>query len=283
MKRAERFNSAVVKLGVSPDGKTFLDKFRQLITQIGNTIGFIRMIRSGVIESSAYASHFIPKLNLNRKTVDGIPDDPTQDSTISGLCRKMDASDRSVKIAESVDCLISNLAEVSSNENDYVEMLISVFAKEFRNYDKFAHLRNFFIIVPPLTINYVEYILTCRSKLGRRTQSDNDFTFIDDGFCLGIAYILTLLNQTYFFNSLNWFDSVFDKFDTEIGRAQEEQKAAQKRKDDSFFQTLAIKIQRFQDLQKEFEFLMFTMHSATMLFKIKDQENSDDEMYLEDF
>ena len=283
MKRAERFNTAIAKLGVSSDGKTFLDKFRELITQIGNTIGFIRMIRSGAIESSAYASHFIPKLHLSPKSSNGIPDDPTQESTIAALFQKLQASPRSVEIAESVDSLISNFVDSFGNENDYVEMLIAVFAKEFRNYEKFSHLRNFFIIIPPLTINYVEYILSCRSKLGRRTQSDNDFTFVDDGFCLGIAYILTLLNQTYFFDSLNWFESVFDKFDTEIGRAQEEQKAAQKRKDDSFAQTLSIKIQRLEDLQKEFKFLMYTMHSATMLFKIKDHENHDDDMYLEDF
>uniref|UniRef100_A0AC35GGP7 WASH complex subunit 4 n=1 Tax=Panagrolaimus sp. PS1159 TaxID=55785 RepID=A0AC35GGP7_9BILA len=274
VKRAERFNTAISKLGVSTDGKTFLDKFRELITHIGNTIGFIRMIRSGVIESSAYASHFIPKLHSS---------DPSEDPTISSIVKDANGSQLSIEIAESLDSLIESIASSYSSESDYVEMLITVFAKEFRNYEKFSHLRNFFIIIPPLTINYVEHILGCRSKIGRRAQTDSDFTFVDDGFCLGIAYILTLLNQTYFFDSLNWFDSIFDKFDTEIGKAMEEQKIAQKRKDESFSQTLALRIQRLQDLQKEFQYLMYTLHSATMLFKIKDHENPEDEMYLEEF
>uniref|UniRef100_A0A914QKT6 Uncharacterized protein n=1 Tax=Panagrolaimus davidi TaxID=227884 RepID=A0A914QKT6_9BILA len=274
VKRAERFNTAISKLGISTDGKTFLDKFRELITQIGNTIGFIRMIRSGVIESSAYASHFIPKLHSS---------DSSEDPTISSIVKDANGSKLSTEIAESLDSLIESIASSYSSESDYVEMLITVFSKEFRNYEKFSHLRNFFIIIPPLTINYVEHILGCRSKIGRRAQTDSDFTFVDDGFCLGIAYILTLLNQTYFFDSLNWFDSIFDKFDTEIGKAMEEQKIAQKRKDESFSQTLALRIQRLQDLQKEFQYLMFTLHSATMLFKIKDHDNPEDEMYLEEF
>lgn len=200
------------------------------------------MIRSGVIESSAYASHFIPKLHAT--------DNPSSEPPIAEIVQQANASQQTIEIAESLDALINSFAASFSSESDYVEMLITVFAKEFRNYEKFSHLRNFFIIVPPLTINYIEHIVACRSKIGRRAQTDSDFTFVDDGFCLGIAYILTLLNQTYFFDSLNWFDSVFDKLDTEINRDLEEQKAAQKRKDESFSQTLAIRIQRLQNLQK---------------------------------
>ena len=33
--RAERFNKVIRKLGTNPDGLTYLDQFRILITQIG--------------------------------------------------------------------------------------------------------------------------------------------------------------------------------------------------------------------------------------------------------
>uniref|UniRef100_A0AC34G890 WASH complex subunit 7 C-terminal domain-containing protein n=1 Tax=Panagrolaimus sp. ES5 TaxID=591445 RepID=A0AC34G890_9BILA len=158
------------------------------------------MIRSGVIESSAYASHFIPKLHTSDSSKDS---DSQEEATISSMIKEANGSKLSIEIAESLDSLIESIASSFSSESDYVEMLITVFAKEFRNYEKFSHLRNFFIIIPPLTINYVEHILGCRSKIGRRAQTDSDFTFVDDGFCLGIAYISTLLNQTYFFDSLN--------------------------------------------------------------------------------
>lgn len=34
--RAEKFNKGIRKLGLTPDGHTYLDQFRVLISQIGN-------------------------------------------------------------------------------------------------------------------------------------------------------------------------------------------------------------------------------------------------------
>ena len=45
--RAERFNRDVRRLGVSVDGLTVLDRFRILITEIGNAMGYVRMVRAG--------------------------------------------------------------------------------------------------------------------------------------------------------------------------------------------------------------------------------------------
>lgn len=33
--RAEKFNRGIRKLGITPDGQSYLDQFRQLISQIG--------------------------------------------------------------------------------------------------------------------------------------------------------------------------------------------------------------------------------------------------------
>lgn len=41
--RAERFNKVIRKLGVSPEGHSYLDQFRVLITQIG---GYIQIGRT---------------------------------------------------------------------------------------------------------------------------------------------------------------------------------------------------------------------------------------------
>lgn len=44
--RAFQFNKDIRKLGISDTGKTFLDQFRLLITEIGNALGYVRMVRS---------------------------------------------------------------------------------------------------------------------------------------------------------------------------------------------------------------------------------------------
>ena len=58
--RAERFNRAIRKLGVMEDGSSYLDKFREVVTEIGNAMGYIRMIRSGGLHCVANAIQFVP-------------------------------------------------------------------------------------------------------------------------------------------------------------------------------------------------------------------------------
>ena len=60
--RAEKFNKDIRKLGVSDDGRTYLDQFRQLITEIGNALGYVRMVRSGVLNYVSNAIKFVPDL-----------------------------------------------------------------------------------------------------------------------------------------------------------------------------------------------------------------------------
>ena len=61
--RAEKFNKDIRKLGVSDDGRTYLDQFRQLITEIGNALGYVRMVRSGVLNYVSNAIKFVPDLD----------------------------------------------------------------------------------------------------------------------------------------------------------------------------------------------------------------------------
>jgi WASH complex subunit 7 len=45
--RVEKFNKGIRKLGLTPEGLSYLDQFRILISHIGNAMGYVRMIRSG--------------------------------------------------------------------------------------------------------------------------------------------------------------------------------------------------------------------------------------------
>jgi hypothetical protein len=57
--------------------------------------------------------------------------------------------------------------------------------------EKMAHLRHFYVIIPPLCINFVEYIISAKDKLGRKNKSGAAFT--DDGFAMGLAYVAHFL------------------------------------------------------------------------------------------
>jgi len=43
-------------------GLTFIDKFRSLITQFGNALGFVRMIRNASLKDNSNLIKFIPKI-----------------------------------------------------------------------------------------------------------------------------------------------------------------------------------------------------------------------------
>jgi WASH complex subunit 7 len=61
--RAEKFNRSIRKLGLLQDNQTYLDQFRQLISQIGNALGYVRMIRSGGLNYCSNTIRFVPDLD----------------------------------------------------------------------------------------------------------------------------------------------------------------------------------------------------------------------------
>ena len=43
--KAEKLNKSIRRLGLMDNWESYLDKFRELISQIGNALAFVRMIR----------------------------------------------------------------------------------------------------------------------------------------------------------------------------------------------------------------------------------------------
>lgn len=99
---------------------------------------------------------------------------------------------------------------------------------------------------------------------------------------LGLAYILKILNQSYFYESLNWFDSIFINFKNEINAYEEENRQALRNKDESFSQSLNIKMARIQSIHKEYEYLNYTFQSALIFFKVKENDEDFNETFLEE-
>jgi WASH complex subunit 7 len=74
------------------------------------------------------------------------------------------------------------------------------------------HLKLFYLIVPPLCLSYIDHLQKGKEKLTSKNKNVGGF-ISDDGFPLGIAYMLKILGQTDKFSGLNWFESMVVKLE----------------------------------------------------------------------
>ncbi|KAJ1356955.1 hypothetical protein KIN20_014945 [Parelaphostrongylus tenuis] len=242
-KRAELFNRALSQLTTQQNECTYMDKFRILITQMGNALGFVRSMSSA---AAAVAS----QMKAYDTVVEDIgPPDPNDDSPIRITME-----------------LLRELREHASKTRSFIKMLVEVFRSAFLDESRFGHLLDFYVAVPALTVNYVEHMLMCRDRLKKRTQHDKELTFTDDGFTMGLAYILTILKLWPQFTALNWFRSVNKKCAADKEVLNEEMKTSKDPR------SANLRATRLQAYEREFKLLSFTFQSSRVFFSVDDDE-----------
>eukprot|EP01130_Rhizamoeba_saxonica_P017000 TRINITY_DN8022_c0_g1_i1.p1 TRINITY_DN8022_c0_g1~~TRINITY_DN8022_c0_g1_i1.p1 ORF type:complete len:1121 (+),score=206.56 TRINITY_DN8022_c0_g1_i1:196-3363(+) len=234
--------SFIRSIGQTEDGKSYLEKFRIHITEIGNIMGYIRMVRSGGQLYTSNALQFVPDLSSINSFKEALEKDSMSRETIES--------------AQVLDGVITTLYQNFTEGTDYFRALVDVFKSEYRN-ERNSHLRAFYIILPALTINFVDHITECQDKFAKRGREEGSWT--DDGFVIGVAYLLKLLDLNEQFDSLQWFDSV------RIYVKEERSKITQKKKERQV--TTAHYTQGIlEKYQKQFQLLEYSLTSARVLY-----------------
>lgn len=149
-------------------------------------------------------------------------------------------SRQTVESSKYLDKVLDDLAQNLSESSDYFQILVSVL-KPFSKDSKNAHLRHFYLIVPPLTVNFAEHIVTSKEKLAKKNKNESS-TFTDDGLAMGLAYCLSVLDEWKEFDSLQWFASVREFFGKERQSAASQPNTSQ--------ETVTLKIHRLDTYQQ---------------------------------
>jgi WASH complex subunit 7 len=105
-----------------------------------------------------------------------------------------------------------------------------------------------------------------KEKLNKKNKEGAVFT--DDGFPMGIIYVLKLLDQITEFNSLNWYNSIKIKIQGEKVKIDEQRgKISSSSNDEKLLQTLLLSEKRLNSFQMEFELLFYNINSAKIFFQ----------------
>lgn len=131
-------------------------------------------------------------------------------------------------------------------------------------------LKKFYAIIPAVSISFVDHVVAGREKL---KKINNQSAFIsDDGFALGVAFFLRILNVSEEFDTLNWFDSIEmklnkDREEAELRRGGRHRgtTTASGFEDDNFEEELSLK--RLESQRNEYHQLKYAITACNILFK----------------
>jgi WASH complex subunit 7 len=224
---------------------SYLDKFRRVITMLGNTLGFVRMIRTASIKDSSSTFKFIPKEAI--------------ECDFEQACKDMEIEGELLEAAKSFDRSIKMLHTQEAEAKDYLRDLVKVFDGVFKGEEN-KHLKLFFMIIPPLTINFVESLRIAKDKVMKKRQVGTYFS--DDGFALGLAYVLKVLGQTKRFKSLNWFESIEEKLSSD----EKNIKDTREREDEDVEVDREINLRNVKTQSEEYSLMFYSFNAAQIFF-----------------
>ena len=275
---ASKFNQFVRSLGQDERGQTFMDHFRSLITQIGNALGYVRMIRSGGLYYTSQAIQYVPD-------IDEIED---SDNLFKEMVLNGNLSKETIDSANNLDTVLDRLSNSFAEGVDYFSMICDAFEKMLSSADH-SHLENFAAIMPALTLNFVESMLRKKDRLNRKASKVDEACFTDDGFALGCAFLLRVLNLYQSFDSYHWWDEVqihINKNRTDLQKEKQNYNKNSKKNsknsyddDDNDIDTWNLSVKRCELLRTEWRLLFFSFQAARIFFteNIDNNENNEQE------
>ena len=205
--RAATFAQEFKKLETD-SGRNKLDECRVIIAEIGNIIGLGRMIRAAKRRVFSNEMQFLSSTTTPAGT------------TAKGL-EANEVSIAELNVNDAVSAILNN------SDTDFVRAFVNVFRgviKKSKADDNLFMGGFFFCIVPALSLCWMEASIQAKEMMHKKNITRDGY-FTDVGFAVGLAFVLSVLDEWKPYESLNWFKSIQSKYAGEEEDLQEKKNA----------------------------------------------------------
>ena len=269
----ENAESTRVKIkAVSEDYKVgFIEQLIKVITQIGNGVALARCIRSALMEFNSQNVNILNKNNnedykkLTTEILLQLQNNPTNPNlNINYSINLLSNTQNSFNDTNKIFCeTISTLKETGDNNINYLSILVNAFGdtispETYEDIDLFAFL------FPALSITFIERLIVAKDNLNKKNKEEDAF-FSDDGFIIGICYLLKIFHIDKIFDSLNWFPSVVNHY-VQLKKDYDKNKVSHKKLNDDLDMQFNISERKISTYLKQFQNLYFGYTAAFVLF-----------------
>ena len=200
------------------------------------SLRYVRMVRSAGMHHCAEAVKFVPDLHKVPQFTPLVGPDGAN------------LSAGTVRAATNLDAVVATLTQNFVDGRDYFAVLVNVFKQVLLGGAAAApaggaegsggggedggvakHLALFYLIVPSLCLSWLDASLAAHDSMLKANRS-RDAYYSDDGFAVGVAFVLEILGQGAKFDSLHWFDSIREKLAMDRAALRKQTAAAAERK-----------------------------------------------------
>ncbi|KAG5503470.1 hypothetical protein JKF63_05609 [Porcisia hertigi] len=247
VEQADQLIREMDRLGVAHDGVSFLEKARQLVSEMGNALGFMRMMRSGGLRAVAESARFVPRpttaarggssteasaaaggpssayvvhrsrtSSLLPKSRDntgneGEEEEPTQDDSddkdTEEQHRQPSLQRSTANAVANLDRIVESMLEQLSDGSQYFPLLLDAIGRRLRRSSAERHAHLQLLYLLIPALANLQVAYTIREKEKLLKKHKEEGLFSDDGFAVGATFLLVLFRAHELFDALHWFDN----------------------------------------------------------------------------
>ncbi|KAI3843991.1 hypothetical protein MKX03_000356 [Papaver bracteatum] len=186
--QGDRYDVAM-KLPFGDDELRLLEQIHCTITYIGNVLGLVRVLQAGCLRYAYSESRFLRK--------------PASITSYEEEFQKLGSIDGMVTAAKIMDTAVEITHQAEAHVNFFSSLLTTV-SKGLQSSEKMP-LGDFHLIIPPLIIYSLDFKINGKDKIMRRSLDIVNQIIMDDGFMMGVAFVLKVTEQEKALDGLHWF------------------------------------------------------------------------------